>query len=164
MKRLLLAILVVGTSASAGKTKPGDPAVDAPIEATEPELSTMTDSELFDAMVQAVFADPDYSGLKTGVQYGVHYAIIDRTQQPAAKVKPKPPAKGGGSQVQSLLGQALSRAGSGSVTVRFTYVYAGFDANGKAFSETVTIDAGIATGAAAQAQASMDEAMGKNHR
>ena len=40
----------------------------------------------------------------------------------------------------------------------------GIDENGKPYEETLEIDAGAASGAAAAAQASMDEAMSKNHQ
>lgn len=157
MKRLLLVLIMAGT-AFGGKTNPGDPAEDAPIEVYEPTYQTPEQHALFLEAVETAKTAPGLAGTSVGVRVNLEWALIDRR---AEKKNPPPATPGTLETLAKLAGRSTSA--TGSVTIVYTRV-TGYDDSGKPLYETMTFSAGAAVGDAAVAQASMNEAMSKSHK
>jgi hypothetical protein len=133
---------------------------EAPIEVAEPE--PMVDMELLNGMVHEFQTDPGFAGAMIGVRLGDQFRVVDRRSEVASS-SPKTPSGNGTTMGERLISQAIKSSGA-SVSLHISYIREGIDADGQPYKETVTIDAGAASGAAAAAQASMDAATSKAHK
>ena len=159
MKRLLLASALFASQGIA------DPAMDEPIPGVDnaPEEFEV-DMTAFNALVDHFKTDPDYAGSKIGVRVGDQFAVVDRSLEKASASTKKPTVTPAGTSVLDRLVGAASNSTAARASFHISYKKKGIDENGKPYEETLEIDAGAASGAAAAAQASMDEAMSKNHQ
>lgn len=132
----------------------------APIDAAEPE--PMVDMELFNGMVHEFRTDPGFAGAMIGVRLGDQFRVVDRRSE-AVSSSPKTPSGNGTTMSERLISQAIRSSGA-SVSLHISYTREGVDENGRPYKETVIIDAGAASGAAAAAQASMNAATSKAHK
>jgi len=115
------------------------------------------DPTFFNETVKTFQTDPAFAGQKVGVRIGSMFAVVDRTNEPMAKQSSKDTA------LDKIIAMT-NRASALKANLHIRYVRETIDDNGKPMKETLDIDAGVQTGAAAMAEASMEEAMGKQHR
>lgn len=148
MKKLIIAgILVASSSAFAGE----------PYELDIPSLGEQAkaaEESQFQDVLQTLRADPDYAGTYSELTLrGQHY-IVDRRMEPVTK---QPGAQPSGAARIAGFVNSLSAEARGSVRISVSYT---FNADGSIASENWNMD----FSGSWKSNASMNEAMGKQHK
>ena len=123
----------------------------------EPTLKEIMHRDFVET-VDLVKSHDDFAGTLVGLRIGDEWTVVDRRLEKVSGKKPD------GTALDKLIGVAgKASSAKGSLTITYTRV-TGYDSEGRPFTESFTIQAGAAFGAAAAAQASMDEATQKQHK
>lgn len=162
LQRFILAFLLFClpfTSYGTPTAKPGDPAMDEipGYEAADAFQDSIDQSSL-DQTVADFMAMPELAGEKIAIRIGSHFAVVDRTLE--AKVKqPNDTAT-----IMDKIISLSSRSTAASASMHISWQHEYIDENGKVVRDNLQFDIGVATGAAAAAQAEMEKSMSAQRR
>lgn len=153
---ILLAILSQDSFAASCMSVPGEDSVRCGSGAGTSH-QTQQQHAIFLETLALTQSDPEFSGIVSAVRVNTEWAIVDRSKEKPEAPKP----------TESTLGKIMSlgaRALGISASFSFTYKTTTYDSKGRPITTSIDINAGAATGGAAEAQRAMNEAMQKNKK
>lgn len=154
---LALLVSIFSMTAHAGSDSKLPVVRPEPNEPSDDYQEVMTAVE-FARLIADLNSSPEFAGVNAAVRIGSHWALIERGAS-ASTAKPTP---GGKTALDKILA-TVEKSGAAKASLHIQYKRTFIDENGKPQTEEFILTAGVASGAAAAAQASMDEAASKNH-